>query len=107
MILQMLDDNVAMEKQVYEVKLALGTGKPELLPEIFPQWFGKPDLALGTDEADRALASGNAVEDYSEVEWLSPRDFGDEDMAEMMKLSEALFASSQITVTQDPTGEWV
>lgn len=106
-ILQMLDNNAAAEKQVHEVKLAMGTGQPDILPELFPQWFGGNEVEMDSPEAEAALAAGTAVEDYSGVTWMSPSDIDETEMEEMMRLSEALFASSRVTVSQEPTGEWV
>jgi hypothetical protein len=104
MILQMLDNNRSIEREVHSVKVALAGNDPSRLPELFPQWF--PPLDETSEEGKQAIASGDAVEDYSAVKWASPSSDPDS-VEEMMRLSEALFANSQVTVTQNNDGEWI
>lgn len=104
MILDMLDRNKETERQVDLIKLAL-LNDPRQLSHFFPQMFGPGDLAEGTEEAEEALETGQAVEDYSAVKWLSPK--GDNEVDELVKLQEALASAASVSVTQNTAGEWI
>lgn len=53
-------------------------------------------------------AAGDALEDYSAVEWQSPTTMGEEGvMSDLAKFQEAMAANATISVGDDEEGEWL
>jgi hypothetical protein len=110
-LLYHLDNREKQTREVGEIKVALIANDPSRLNTLYPQWFTESpedaaDTAIvydGTPEAEAVRATGSYVEDYSEVEWVTPED---QDFEEMLRLAEALAGAQDVTLHQDEGGEW-